>query len=177
MGTKLDHHYLQLVTRYQGAIYGYVNSLAPGLDVEDIVQQANITLWQKADTFEPHTNFKAFAFRIAYFKTMEALRKAKHQNWIQFDSDVVDLINEQTTQVTNPGENRQQALRECLEKLEPEDKERISARYTRGETVRAIAARENRSEGSLQQHFFRLRKSLKLCIQKQLLLIREEDLV
>ncbi|QQL44824.1 sigma-70 family RNA polymerase sigma factor [Sulfuriroseicoccus oceanibius] len=174
MSKNLDHQYLQLVTRYQGAIYGYVNSLAPGLDVEDVVQQVNIVLWKKADTFQPHTNFKAFAFRIAYLKTMEALRKAKQQNWLQFDSDVLELINEQTSTITNPEENRQQALRDCLEKLDPEDRERINARYTRGETVRSIANQESRSEGSLQQHFFRLRKNLKLCIQKHLL-NQEED--
>ena len=79
--SKLNIEYLQLVTRHQAAICGYIRSIAPGLNVDDVLQETNIVLWEKADTFQRGTNFKAFAFRIAHFKTLEALRRQKRDHW------------------------------------------------------------------------------------------------
>ena len=74
---RLD--YLQLVTRHQAAIYGYLRTIAPGAPLEDILQEVNLVLWNRAEDFELGTNFKAFAFRIAHFKALEALRAAKRR--------------------------------------------------------------------------------------------------
>ena len=49
-----DRHleYLQLVTRHQAAIYGYLRTIAPGAPLEDILQEVNIVLWNRAADFE-----------------------------------------------------------------------------------------------------------------------------
>lgn len=88
----IDVEYLQLVTRHQPAIYGYIRSLAPGADIEDILQETNLVLWEKSAIFQPGSNFKAFAFRIAHLQTLEALRAERRRHWLVFDTDLLESI-------------------------------------------------------------------------------------
>jgi DNA-directed RNA polymerase specialized sigma24 family protein len=43
----------------------------------------------------------------------------------------------------------------------------VTARYMRGEAVKAIAARENRSEGSVSVLLHRVRQILAECVDKE----------
>jgi len=164
----LDIEYLQLVTRHQAAIHGYIRSLAPGIDAEDVLQETNIVLWEKASSYERGTHFKAFAFRVAYLKTLEALRARRREHWLHFDSELLEAIAEQRSDEEENIPGRQHALRRCLEKLGDSDRQLIHARYTERRTVREIARDLDRTEGALQQLFFRLRNALRTCIERTL---------
>jgi RNA polymerase sigma-70 factor (ECF subfamily) len=160
--------YLQCVTRHQAAIHGYIRSIAPGAPVEDILQETNLVLWERADSFEPGTHFKAFAFRIAHLKTLEHLRTAKRREWLVFDSDLLETISQRQMEIQGNEIDTQAALRECLSKLDETERALIHQRYTLRQSVREIAATERKSEGSLQQLFFRLRNNLRNCIEHRL---------
>lgn len=160
--------YLKLITSHQAALHGYIRSIAPGAAIDDILQEVNVVLWERADTFEPGTHFKAFAFRIAHLKTLEALRRQKRGQWLIFDSDLLETIAKRHSQDTSPALDPQAALRGCLESLAEDDRELLHRRYTRQEPVRRIASSCKRTEGSLQQHFFRLRNQLRDCIERRL---------
>jgi RNA polymerase sigma-70 factor (ECF subfamily) len=163
-----DHHleYLQLVTRHQAAIYGYLRTIAPGAPLEDILQEVNIVLWNRATDFELGTNFKAFAFRIAHLKALEALRAAKRRDWLVFDSDLLDSIAHSHEE--NADNDSQAALRECLGSLDEDERKLLHQRYTARQTVRDIARTDGRTEGALQQVFFRMRNHLRACIEQRL---------
>lgn len=161
-------NYLQLVTRHQAAIYGYIRSLAPGADIEDILQETNLVLWEKAAVFEPGTNFKAYAFRIAHFKTLEALRGERRRHWLVFDSELLEAIAARQTEADVLMDGRQAALRKCLEELKAEERELVHARYSKGRSVRELAREQERTEGSLQQWFFRIRNTLRACIERRI---------
>jgi len=163
-----DHHleYLQLVTRHQASIYGYLRTIAPGAPLEDILQEVNIVLWNRAADFELGTNFKAFAFRIAHLKALEALRAAKRREWLVFDSDLLDSISQRQEETSN--DDSQAALRECLGSLDEDERKLLHQRYTARQTVRDIARADGRTEGALQQVFFRLRNHLRACIEQRL---------
>lgn len=166
--TSRQIEYLQLVTRHQAAIHGYIRSIAPGAPADDILQETNVVLWNRADSFEEGTHFKAFAFRIAHLKTLEFLRASKRREWLVFDSDLLDAIAQRQTEIEAATGDTQSALRDCLSQLEPDDRSLIHRRYTMRQTVRDIAKNDGKTEGSLQQLFFRLRNSLRLCIEQRL---------
>lgn len=168
MSEERQLSFLQLVTRHQASIYGYIRSLAPGADIEDILQETNLVLWDKAASFEEGTNFKAFAFRIAHLKTLEALRSARRRHWLVFDSDLLDEIAARQTPSAGEDDGQQAALRHCLESLKPDERELIHARYSQGRAVREIASEKVRTEGAMQQLFFRIRASLRHCIEQRL---------
>lgn len=164
--SDISVEYLQLVTGHQAAIYGYIRSIAPGVNPEDVLQETNIVLWERAASFKVGTNFKAFAFRIAHLKTLEALRSQKRDHWLQFDSDLLDNITSQFAREELGQPVRQEALRSCLARLKDEDRKLIHSRYTERKTVREIARLKGRSEGAMQQVFFRIRNILRVCIEK-----------
>lgn len=171
--------YFQLVTQHQVAVYCFVRSIAPGLnDVEDVVQEVNILLWQKASSFTPGTNFKAFAFRIAYLKTMEAIRKKMRRNRpasALTDEAAADAVSEYWQDRPNLGLERIEALESCIGKLPDTDRALLMQRYEDGKSVREIAHGMNAGEGSLQQRFFRLRKALRTCVENFLKKTAEES--
>lgn len=162
--------YLQLVTNHQALLFGYIRSIAPKVSHDDVLQETNIVLWDKMDKFELGTNFKAYACRVAYLKTMEALNAQKRKNWLVFDSDLLDGISEYYTCGDEKEEQSyiQSALRNCLTKLKERDRQLIHQRYTLGNTVRAIATEMGEKEGTLQQAFFRCRRLLRNCMEKSL---------
>lgn len=166
---NVDIQYLQLVTRHQAALCGYIRSIAPGLNVDDVLQETNIVLWEKSESFERGTNFKAFAFRVAHFKVLEALRRQRRDQWLQFDSDLLEQIGAHAMAEGAEVSGRQHALRECLKKVAEGDRALIHERYTERRTVRSLAERRNCSEGAMQQLFFRLRNGLRSCIEHELL--------
>ena len=59
-------------------------------------------------------------------------------------------------------------LETCLAQLKPRQRELIAARYGKGETVRAIAARTSRPENALAATLYRVRKVLADCIDAKL---------
>ncbi len=161
--------YLQLVTNHQALLFGYIRSIAPKVSHDDVLQETNIVLWDKMSKFELGTNFKAFACRVAYLKTMEALNAHKRKNWLIFDSDILDGISDYYTSDHDESQSHiQSALRNCLTKLKERDRQLIHQRYTLGNTVRAIAAEMGKKEGALQQAFFRCHNALRKCMQKSL---------
>lgn len=56
--TPKQIQYLQLVTNHQALLQGYIHSIAPGVEADDVLQETNIILWNKMETFEMGTNFK-----------------------------------------------------------------------------------------------------------------------
>src|SRR5829696_3744124 len=66
----------RLFVKHQSVIKAYVLSLLPSLtDADDVLQETFITVSNKAPSFEPGTNFVAWACTIARFKVLEARRR------------------------------------------------------------------------------------------------------
>ncbi|MDR2982106.1 MAG: sigma-70 family RNA polymerase sigma factor [Puniceicoccales bacterium] len=159
--------YLQLVTQHQTALYCFIRSIAPGVrDVEDIVQEVNVVLWQKAKNFKMGTNFKAFAFRIAYLKVLEVIRKQARSSELFLDEQSMKQVFSHWSSAEHPNTYALDALDGCLEKLPDSDKELLRFRYFVGKTVRLLASELDTSEGALQQRFFRIRNTLRVCIEQ-----------
>lgn len=160
--------YLQLVTNHQSLLRGYIYSIAPSVSADDVLQETNIILWEKMSHFTLGTNFKAFACRIAYLKTMESIRKMSRNNWLVFDSDIVENIDTYFSKHPDNKNETQAALLGCLQKLKEHERDLISQRYVNGKTVRSIAQEANKNEGALQQAFFRIHNALRQCISQHL---------
>jgi len=168
MSSARQLDYLKLVTSHQASIYGYIRSLAPNADIEDILQETNLVLWNKADTFEPGTNFKAFAFHIAHLKTLESLRAFRRREWLVFDSDLLNEIAARQSASFLSDDSKQAALRECMRGLKAEERGLLHSRYSLRKPVNEIAREHSRSEGAMQQLFFRIRTALRSCIEQRM---------
>ena len=149
----------------------YVQSLMPGdVSAHDVTQQANATLWKKRADFEPGTNFKAWAFSVARYEVLN-YRKQQARDarlGLVFSDELQEVMTEELLQEPDDLDQRQDALRQCLNKLRPADKELILSRYFKNETLQDFANQVGRSVGGLKVTLHRLRNSLQTCIEKNI---------
>ncbi len=154
----------------QAVLYAFLTTLLPpDADVEGVLQEVNIAVWRALQDGNIH-KFNAFVYGVARNKAKDCLRKLGRNRLVLCEGDVLEkLVNIWAERPEmQSGGKRQHVLRKCLTKLTDQDKTRLGHYYADRVTIREMAAREKRSEASLQQHFHRLRLKLKKCIELNL---------
>ena len=161
--------FVRELTNHQTAMLAYIRSLMPGSSgTRDLLQEVNITLWQKRDSFEMGTNFKAWAFQTIRYHILNHRRRMTSQGWLIFDDDLIEEISPAFEVESEELEERHLALRSCLQKLRPQDRELLHQRYVNDASLNEYAAAIKRSAGTLKATLFNLRAVLRRCIEQQL---------
>lgn len=161
--------FVRELTGHQTSMLAYIRSLAPGNSgVRDLLQEVNITLWQKRDTFELGTNFKAWAFQTIRYHLLNHRRRLVAQGWLVFDDDLIKSLSPEFEVEPDELEGRHLALRGCLARLRPQDRDLLHHRYATDSSLQEYAASTNRSAGTLKAILFNLRAALKRCIEREL---------
>ena len=165
-----SEEFVAKLTNHQTSMLAYVRSLAPGgSGARDLLQEVNITLWQKRDSFELGTNFKAWAFQTIRYHMLNHRRRLISHGWLIFDDDLIERLSPQFELEPDELEDRHLALRSCLLRLRPQDRDLLHHRYATRSSLQEYATATNRSAGTLKALLFNLRAALKRCIERQLL--------
>lgn len=159
--------FIELLTGAQSAVFGYILSLCHDhARAQDVLQETNVTIWRKAEDYEPGTNFTAWACRIAYFHVLNQRRKLSREQLV-FDEEVFDYLAERQEQRSEGADARLRALRHCVEGLPPKQRQLIERRYEPGASVKAMAEEDRSTEGAVSQALFRIRAALQRCIERR----------
>jgi RNA polymerase sigma-70 factor (ECF subfamily) len=97
-----------------------------------------------------------------------AYRKSKQRSRLVLDDELLANIAGELEKSAEDADSRLKMLERCIERLNPRQRELISARYGRGEAVRDIAERLSRPENAMAALFYRLRKILADCVQSMI---------
>ena len=150
------------------SLYAYILTLLPDrAAAQDVLQETNLTLWHKLVDFEPGTSFLAWGCRVAYFHVLNHRRRMKRDRLI-FDDELLNSLAERHVERMEQADQRQHALKTCLEKLPAGQRALIEKRYAPGGSVRELAAAEGKSVGATSQMLYRIREALLNCIQGSL---------
>ncbi|BDS08731.1 DNA-directed RNA polymerase sigma-70 factor [Oceaniferula spumae] len=163
--------FIKELTQNQLALMNYIRSLMPWApnEVNDILQETNLTLWDKIAEYELGTNFKAWAFTIARYKVLNHLKVSKSSQLVFFDNELIDQISAATLERGEQASDmKAHALEQCLQKLSQKQRELLSARYGTEVTVEQYADKLGRSPSSLYVTLNRLRAKLKDCIHNRI---------
>ncbi|MDF2376768.1 MAG: sigma-70 family RNA polymerase sigma factor [Verrucomicrobiales bacterium] len=164
-----DSRMVALLTEHQLPLRHYVQSLLPGdSSAPDVTQLANTTLWKKREEFEPGTNFKAWAFAIARYEVLNYRKRQARDSRLVFSSDLEEVFAEELIEANDNLEIRQSALRACLEKLKPTDRDLILHRYYERLPLNLYAKKTGRSVGGIKVTLHRIRNLLQGCIEANL---------
>ena len=164
------------IARHQAALHAYIISLMPGVDgVDDVLQETNVVLWEKRRTFEPGTNFRAWACAIARFKVMGHRRKLAQLGHQLFDDDLTEQLATECEAEPTEFDERLKALEKCLGRLGETERRLIEHRYFSDSQLDEFAAQSGRSVESLRVTLFRIRAALKKCIGGELLITRSQS--
>lgn len=158
---------IRCVTRVQDRLYGYIRTLLPQPDAaREVLQETNVVLLHKANELAPDQPFEAWACRVAYYEVLSYLRDHARDRHL-FDEALVEKMGPHARAVAER-DVRITALEDCLERLQPAQRELIARRYEDNFTVKEIAERMGQSAATLATRLFRLRQALFQCIGRQL---------
>ena len=165
-----DQQFVGLITQHQSALSAFCHGLVPdSAGAEEILQEANLVIWNKRSDFEPGTNFRAWAFKIVRFQVLAwRKREARRAARFLFDDELVEQLAVTAETLSDSHDRRLEALRGCLEKLDEGDRALIDDHYEIGLPMEEHARRAGRSVGALRQVLYRIRNTLRLCVQQNL---------
>ena len=165
---------VQLITGHQKMLAAYIRTLVfDAAAADDILQETNLLLWEKAHEFELGTNFSAWACKTAYYKVQAYWRDRKRQHSESMDPALMDRVAKVAASLVGQTQDRLDALRTCIEKLSPREQALLAKRYQPGASVTGIAKSLGRSPASLSVSLTRLRHRLTACIESTLASIGE----
>lgn len=164
-----EEEFIRELTNHQTALLAYIRSMVPGSpNARDLAQEVSVTLWQKRDHFEMGTNFKAWAFQTARYHLMNHRRRLARQGWLVFDEDLMEKMSPEMENGPVELEDRHLALRHCMAKLRPQDRDLLHHRYATSGSLEEYAKATKRSSGTLKAILFKLRAALRDCIERQM---------
>ena len=165
-----ENDFISLLTSHQSAFRAYITSLMPGSpDVNDVLQETNLTLWTKRGKFRAGSNFTAWGFAVARFAVLENRRKTRRNPCLVFNDELLDSIAfDPEDLLVSHVDRRRAALESCLSKLSESDLSLIRQRYSRGTSLQTHSVDLGKSAGSLRVALFRIRAALRKCINHNL---------
>jgi len=148
-------------------VRGSLASFARALDVEAVLQEALVRLWQVAPRFVPDGKPDAlirFAIRIARNLAVSELRRTRSR-----PVEPADLETDLAVDVPAPDPLLRQAIVDCRDKLPPKPREALDARLAAagGRDDDELAASVNMKLNTFLQNFTRARQLLADCLGKR----------
>lgn len=137
-------------------------------DARDVLQEVNIIMVRKRQSFVTGTNFKAWAFSIARFEGLAYLARHKRVQWCTLDSGLIDSLADAAEEKAEKVSAQALALEQCKKLLPEASLQLLEHRYERRTPLENLACAWKTTEGALKQKLFRIRARLKKCIEKKL---------
>jgi RNA polymerase sigma-70 factor (ECF subfamily) len=149
-----------------------LRSFASVVDVEAVLQEALVRVWQVAPRFEPDgrpNGLVRFAIRIARNLAVSELRRTKSRPALA--SELESATDEPT--ITAPDPLLRRAIADCRAKLPPKPREAFDARLSGGDDTE-LAEAANMRLNTFLQNFTRARQLLAECLRKRGIAIDQE---
>lgn len=161
--------YLRLLTQHDRWLAAYVYSLVPrAADADDILQEIKVTMWKHFGQFEPGSNFRAWARKIATNQILNYRRAVQRHPDAQLEESFIEAVAAEIDRRADVLDHRAEALRHCLHKLPEAHRKIIVWRYYEDCGVGEIASKSQRSVESVYQLLSRIRGLLNNCVSRRL---------
>ncbi|MEP4078387.1 sigma-70 family RNA polymerase sigma factor [Haloferula sp.] len=169
-----DPEFVTNLTEHQEILHAFLISLLPGSsEVDDILQRANLVLWEKRIRFEPGTSFKSWALSVAYWEARAWMTERKRGDWLVVDDSLAqNLIRHIESQPERSANASVPALKACLGKLRDSDRLLVLSHHQQEKSLAECGRIFDRSPESLSVSLVRIRAALRRCI-KSLLAVEE----
>ena len=158
-----------LVLEHHLRVRAFVRSLGVGPDwVDDIAQEAFMTAYEKWNTFDQSRDFGKWVRGIAANIVSYEFRKQARRRRI-LDSGLTDILLNLYHRAEEPIDPVGiDAVKACLGKLSPENREIVQGRYRDNLTAPELAKKHEKSAVNIRQMLVRIRRDLHACVERRL---------
>lgn len=160
---------MRLLNGAHALLLRYVRSLVVNRhDAEDVLQRASVVMWRRFATFEPGTDFVAWATTVAFYEARN-FQRVTGRSRLAFDDELMQVLAAERAQDVRQQSNlRMELLEGCVEKLEDTQRDLVTAIYVEGRDVGAVAEESGRATQTIYNKLTGIRKALAECVQQQL---------
>lgn len=160
--------FMSLYMAIQRRLYGYVISMIPDETVvDDIVQDSVSVMWNRFDEFKPGTDFAAWAIAIAKNRIFVYIKQKRKQKR-NFSPQTIEAIQRTVETKSDDEDYRLDALRNCVKKLDSQDRQLLILRYEVDATLKGVSQRVGQSLNTIYNRLYRIRIMLMTCVKKTL---------
>jgi RNA polymerase sigma-70 factor (ECF subfamily) len=161
--------FVRLLMRNEPALRAYSRSLLPDWHlVDEVIQEASVTLWEKFDQLRDEAGFLPWAKVVVRFKCLTVIDRLRRDRHV-FSDGVLELLAEEAEVFdAEERERSMRALRSCLEGFSPPHQELLLAPYSGEARVTMLAEQAGKSANALYKLLGRLREKLAACIETRL---------
>jgi len=160
--------FVALLTASHDRLLGYLLSLLGRWhDAQDVLQRASLLMWQKFGTFEPGTDFLAWASTICFYEAKTFQRTASRATR-HFDTHLLELLAAERLDDTRQQEQRVKALELCLENVRGDDRQLLRVSCADHGDIAALAERTGRPRSTLYNKLSHLRRLLAECVMNRM---------
>ena len=159
----------ELFLMHEMALRAFIFALVPNFTAaQDILQETFVTATQKADDFEPGTNFLGWVTTIARYKVLESARERK---FVALTPEAAEaLCTSEPATIEDP---RLDILARCFEELSPRARKVVEQRYQNEHSAPEIAELIGSTVDAVYVVLSRARQALRDCVQRKLALAKE----
>ncbi len=153
---------------YEGRVYRFIKTkLNDSFEASDILNEVFLDVWRKAGTFEGRSKVSTWLFGIAYYKTMDRLRKKKPQ---LIDEEHFPEIADETPNIEacmlHAEENAH--VHYCLEKLKTLHRAVMELAFFEDMGYAEIATIVDCPENTVKTRMFHAKQAMKQCLSKRM---------
>ena len=168
MPNERHEEFVGLLTASHEKLLGYLLSLLGRWhDAQDVLQRASLLMWQKFGSFQPGTDFVAWASTICFYEAKTFQRTASRSR-LHFDDDLLALLSDERAADLKDNERRMEALETCMESLREDDRRLLRTSCAGHGDITALAERMGRAPRTLYNKLALLRRLLADCVMNRL---------
>lgn len=160
---------MRLFVRHEPVLRAYARTILPDWDcVDDALQEASVTMWEKLEQLQDGDGFLPWAKVIVRFKCLSAAAALSRRRPI-LSEQVLELLADEAAS-TEPEDfiSLRGALKGCLAEFRPSHQELLLAPYSDQGRVKRLAEQSGKSANALYKLLGRLREKLARCIESKL---------
>lgn len=126
-----ETEFLALLIKHEPALRAYARSLVPDWElVDEAIQEASITLWQKREQLQGTDGFVPWAITVLRFKCLRQLEKLRDRRPLLSDEMLELLAERGSRQSKEESTSRGQAFQVCLSQFSEEHRELLLAPHS-----------------------------------------------
>jgi RNA polymerase sigma-70 factor, ECF subfamily len=173
----------KLIHIHQAAVRAYVAHFIRRWDcVDDLAQETFLGAYRSLPTFRGESPLRFWLLGIARRQVLAFLRADfdRQRNKPRIERELTALMIETVQADTlGPGEfeRRMNMLSSCIKALPPHNVQIFEGFYRENRSIADLASVFHRSQGAIKLALYRIRQSLRSCIEKQSQGITEEGVV
>ncbi len=143
--------------------------------VDDLAQETALAAWRGLRARPAPARMQAWVMGIARHKLADHLRLVRSAVAIAVDAIPEASIDAAAVRVADQVNARSHALRRCIARLDPTQRELLARRYAAGEQLSAIAASLGQTDNNVKVRLHRIRVALRRCIDRALARAKERS--